>query len=63
MMVQIITRLFVTVATRLAMPKDERGEGAVPWLVVLGFGVAIAIFAGDSVMAFAQSLVGKLGGK
>jgi hypothetical protein len=40
--------------------RDERGE-AVPWLIVIGAGVAIAYFAGDSVMAFAKSLVGKLG--
>lgn len=61
-MVRIIGMFKLTVA-RLTRPRDERGEGAVPWLVVLGFGVAIAIFAGDSVMAFAQSLVGQLGGK
>ena len=40
--------------------RDERGE-AVPWLIVLGAGIAIAYFAGDSVMAFAQDLVGNLG--
>ena len=40
--------------------REERGE-AVPWLIVIGAGVAIAYFAGDSVMAFAKSLVGKLG--
>ena len=28
---------------------------------MIGAGVAIAYFAGDSVMAFAKSLVGKLG--
>jgi Flp pilus assembly pilin Flp len=41
--------------------RDERGAGAVEWLVVLGAGIAIAYFAGDSVMAFAKSLVGGLG--
>ena len=41
--------------------RDERGE-AVPWLIVIAAGVGIAYFAGDSVMAFAKSLVGKLGG-
>lgn len=61
-MVRIIGMFMLAVTARLSRPRDERGEGAVPWLVVLGFGVAIAIFAGDSVMAFAQSLVGKLGG-
>ena len=40
--------------------RDERGE-AVPWLIVIGAGVAIAYFAGDSVMSFAKTLVGKLG--
>ncbi|MDN5893315.1 MAG: hypothetical protein L0H93_04755 [Nocardioides sp.] len=62
-MVRIIGKVMHTVRARLSQPRNERGEGAVPWLVVLGFGVAIAIFAGDSVMAFAQSLVGQLGGK
>lgn len=41
--------------------RDERGAGAVEWLVVLGAGIAIAFFAGDSVMAFAKSLVAGLG--
>ena len=40
--------------------REERGE-AVPWLIVIGAGVAIAYFAGDSVMSFAKSLVGNLG--
>jgi hypothetical protein len=40
--------------------RDERGE-AVPWLIVIGAGVAIAYFAGDAVMSFAKGLVGKLG--
>lgn len=43
-----------------AQQRDERGE-AVPWLIVLGAGIAIAYFAGDSVMAFAKGLVGQLG--
>lgn len=37
----------------------ERGE-AVPWLIVLGAGIGIAYFAGDSVMDFARGLVGNL---
>ncbi|MGD9961854.1 hypothetical protein [Nocardioides sp.] len=41
--------------------RDERGASAVEWLVILGAGIAIAYFAGDSVMAFAKSLVGDLG--
>ncbi|WP_341925135.1 hypothetical protein [Nocardioides psychrotolerans] len=41
--------------------RDERGASAVEWLVILGAGIAIAYFAGDSVMAFAKSLVGQLG--
>ena len=40
--------------------RNEQGE-AVPWLIVIGAGVAIAYFAGDSVMSFAKSLVGNLG--
>lgn len=41
--------------------RDERGASSVEWLVILGAGVAIAYFAGDSVMAFARNLVGQLG--
>ena len=62
-MTRIIQLLMLTVTARLSRPRGERGEGAVPWLVVLGFGVAIAIFAGDSVMSFAKGLVGALGGQ
>lgn len=50
-----------TAFIRTPHPRDERGAGAVEWLVVLGAGIAIAYFAGDSVMAFAKSLVGQLG--
>ncbi len=62
----MITRIMLTAYIWLAAGfadrrRDERGE-AVPWLIVIGAGVAIAYFAGDSVMAFAKSLVGKLGG-
>lgn len=39
--------------------RDERGE-AVPWLIVIGAGIGIAYFAGDSIMAFARDLVAKL---
>lgn len=60
---RIIQQLMLTVAVRLSRPRDDRGEGAVPWLVVLGFGVAIAMFAGDAVMNFAKGLVGSLGGQ
>lgn len=42
--------------------RDDRGASAVEWLVVLGAGIGIAYFAGDSVMVFARSLVGRLGG-
>ena len=48
----------ITTASR---KRDERGEGAVPWLIVLGAGIAIAYFAGDAVMAFAKGLVANLG--
>jgi hypothetical protein len=41
--------------------RDERGEGAVPWLIVLGAGIGIAYFAGDAVWDFARALVGNLG--
>lgn len=41
--------------------RDERGASAVEWLVILGAGIAIAYFAGDSVMAFAKNLAGQLG--
>ena len=61
----MITRIMLTtylwLLSRFADRRhDERGE-AVPWLIVIGAGVAIAYFAGDSVMTFAKSLVGKLG--
>ena len=39
----------------------ERGASAVDWLIITGIGIAIAYFAGDSVMAFAKTLVGQLG--
>lgn len=64
-MVRIINLLMLTLAARITASttrkRDECGEGAVPWLIVLGAGIAIAYFAGDSVMAFAKSLVGNLG--
>lgn len=41
--------------------RDERGASAVDWLIITGIGIAIAYFAGDSVMAFAKTLVGQLG--
>ncbi len=57
--------LTLTLAARItattSRQRDERGEGAVPWLIVLGAGIAIAYFAGDAVMAFAKGLVGNLG--
>ena len=63
-MVRIMHLLMLTFAARTTnLERDERGEGAVPWLIVLGAGIAIAYFAGDSVMAFAKSLVADLGGK
>ena len=60
-MLTLMLRLMLTTTSRFeARKRDERGE-AVPWLIVLGAGIAIAYFAGDSVMAFAKSLVGQLG--
>lgn len=62
MMTRIMLMAYVWLVPGFAdRRRDERGE-AVPWLIVIGAGVAIAYFAGDSVMAFAKSLVGKLGG-
>lgn len=59
--------LMLTLAARItattSRKRDERGEGAVPWLIVLGAGIAIAYFAGDAVMAFAKGLVANLGGE
>jgi len=61
MMNRIMLMAYVWLVARFADRRhDERGE-AVPWLIVIGAGVAIAYFAGDSVMSFAKSLVGKLG--
>ena len=61
MMTRIMLMAYVWLVLGFAdRRRDERGE-AVPWLIVIGAGVAIAYFAGDSVMSFAKSLVGKLG--
>ena len=61
LMLTLMLQLTTTVVSRVqASRRDERGE-AVPWLIVLGAGIAIAYFAGDSVMAFAKNLVGQLG--
>ena len=61
MMTRIMLMAYVWLVARVAdRRRDERGE-AVPWLIVIGAGVAIAYFAGDSVMSFAKGLVGKLG--
>ena len=61
MMTRIMLMAYVWLFARVAdRRRDERGE-AVPWLIVVGAGVAIAYFAGDAVMSFAKGLVGKLG--
>jgi len=62
MMIRLIQMMLLTMAVRLQSSKrDECGAGAVDWLIVIGASIGIAYFAGDSVMAFAKSLVGKLG--
>ena len=58
LMLALAARITATTSRK----RDERGEGAVPWLIVLGAGIAIAYFAGDSVMAFAKGLVANLSG-
>jgi len=61
-MIRLIQMMLLTVVVRFQSRKrEERGASAVDWLIVVGAGIAIAYFAGDSVMAFAKSLVGKLG--
>ena len=61
LMLTLMLQLTTAAVSRVqAQRRDERGE-AVPWLIVLGAGIAIAYFAGDSVMAFAKNLVGQLG--
>lgn len=61
-MIRLIQMMLLTMVVRLqTSTRDERGASAVDWLIVVGAGIAIAYFAGDSVMAFAKSLVGKLG--
>jgi len=61
LMLTLMLQLTMAAVSRVqARRRDERGE-AVPWLIVLGAGIAIAYFAGDSVMAFAKNLVGQLG--
>jgi len=61
-MIRLFQMMLLTMVVRFQSKKrDERGASAVDWLIVVGAGIAIAYFAGDSVMAFAKSLVGKLG--
>ncbi len=61
-MIRLFQMMLLTILVRFQTKKrDERGASAVDWLIVVGAGIAIAYFAGDSVMAFAKSLVGKLG--
>jgi hypothetical protein len=61
-MIRLFQMMLLTMMVRFQSKKrDERGASAVDWLIVVGAGIAIAYFAGDSVMAFAKSLVGKLG--
>jgi hypothetical protein len=61
-MTRLIQMMLLTMTARLPAPnRDQRGASAVDWLIVVGAAVAIAYFAGDSVMSFAKSLVGKLG--
>jgi len=60
-MVRLMQMLLLTMVGRFqTRPREERGS-AVDWLIVVGAGIAIAYFAGDSVMTFAKSLVGRLG--
>lgn len=47
--------------SRTPRKRAERGASAVDWLIITGVGIGIAYFAGDSVMAFAKTLVGQLG--
>jgi hypothetical protein len=61
-MIRLIQMMLLTMVVRVqSRNREERGASAVDWLIVVGAGIAIAYFAGDSVMAFAKSLVGKLG--
>lgn len=61
-MIRLIQMMLLTMVVRFqTRTRDERGASAVDWLIVVGAGIAIAYFASDSVMAFAKSLVGKLG--
>lgn len=68
-MVRTIQLLMLTLFTRITTShlartvqsrRDERGE-AVSWLIVVGAAIAIAYFAGDSVMSFAKNVVANLG--
>lgn len=61
-MIRLIQMMLLTMMVRLhTRTRDERGASAVDWLIVVGASIAIAYFAGDSVMAFAKSLVSNLG--
>jgi len=61
-MIRLIQMMLLTMLVRpRTRTRDERGASAVDWLIVVGAGIAIAYFAGDSVMAFAKTLVSNLG--
>ena len=64
-MIRIYLMIAVVMGRFVAQPRkqDERGASAVEWLIVLGAGIGIAYFAGDSVWAFAKGLAGSLGGQ
>lgn len=63
LMLTLMLRMKGSAAAFIRKPRkrDERGASAVDWLIITGIGIAIAYFAGDSVMAFAKTLVGQLG--
>jgi len=63
--IRIYLMLAMVMGQFMAQPRkrDERGASAVEWLIILGAGIGIAYFAGDSVWAFARGLAGSLGGR
>jgi hypothetical protein len=63
--IRIYLMIAMVIGRFMAQPRkrDERGASAVEWLIVLGAGIGIAYFAGDSVWAFAKGLADSLGGQ
>lgn len=58
-MVHSIARAAWARVIRPPRNRDERGE-AVQWMIVVGFGIAIAYFAGDALWDVARNIASSL---